>query len=214
MFGGSPCSHLHGDIRETDGTISGNRISYIYPDMQTTFLGTFEDRVMKDTQESTVLNVDCDDNGMLYVSQYSEPEFSSPHFYYQPPTSESYGAGPPGVRDPYERKLLELKASRIAGAGEGVFVKTHVKPHVFVSIITGFVYNHEQQAAYLQNCIDNTTKSSNERRRCRKYSIRIPSRNAMIEIPPEYDQPGMFVLSLGPKICQIKIGDVSFTQVA
>ena len=43
---------------------------------------------------------------MIVVTKYSEP--SGPFFYYDPPTNESYGAGPPNVRDPYERKWLDL----------------------------------------------------------------------------------------------------------
>ncbi len=43
---------------------------------------------------------------MIVVTKYSEP--SGPYFYYDPPTNESYGAGPPNVRDPYERKWLDL----------------------------------------------------------------------------------------------------------
>ena len=192
--------HLHGNIRTTDGTISGNSISYIYPDMETTFLGIFEDRVMKDTQESTVLNVDCDENGMLYVSKYSLPESFAPHFYYAPPTNESFGAGPPGIRNPYERKWLELKTSSNPLAGEGVFIKRDVDKDVFVSIYSGFVYRAAQRHIYLQNCIENTTKSDEERRHCKKYSLMIRSIKSMIEIPPEYDQPGMFLRSLGPKV--------------
>ena len=167
--------------------------------METTFLGIFEDRVMKDTQESTVLNVDCDDDGMLYVSKYSIPETSSPHFYYEPPTNESYGAGPPGVRDPNERKWLELKPSNIA-AGEGVFINRDVEPNMFVSTYSGFTYNPEQSGIYHKNCVENTTKSDEYRRHCKKYALGIPSLESTINIPPEYDQPGMFLPSLGPKV--------------
>jgi hypothetical protein len=43
---------------------------------------------------------------MVVVTKFSEP--AGPTFYYDPPTNETYGSGPPGVRDPYERKWLEL----------------------------------------------------------------------------------------------------------
>jgi hypothetical protein len=43
---------------------------------------------------------------MIIVKKYSEP--SGPFFYYDPPTNESYGAGPQNIIDPYERKWLDL----------------------------------------------------------------------------------------------------------
>ena len=200
MMGGNPYGHLHGIVRAADSTISGDSISYVYPDMETAFLGKFEDRVMKDAQEATVLEVDCDENGLLYVSKFSTPEMSSPHFYYEPPNNISYGAGPPLVPDPYEQKWLELKASKNPHAGEGVFIHRNVGPGEFVSIYAGFVFNKEQQLIYLRNCAHNTTKSVEQRRHCFKYALGIPTRELEINIPPEYDCSGMFQPSLGPKV--------------
>ena len=54
----------------------------------------------------TLKKLGCNADGMIVVTKYSEP--SGPFFYYDPPTNESYGAGPPNVRDPYERKWLDL----------------------------------------------------------------------------------------------------------
>ena len=203
MFGGNPNGHLHGTIRQTDATISGNNISYIYPDMETAFLGKFEDLIMKDAQESAVLGVECDENGLLYVNQYSKPEPSSPHFYYEPATNVSYGAGPPGVPDPYERKWLELRTATNPKMGQGVFMKKDAKKGVFISIYHGLVYRRGiEYQIYLSHCGDNVTKSSNERRHCAKYALSIPPRDATINIPPDYDQPGMFLPTLGPKVCK------------
>ncbi len=50
---------------------------------------------MKHAQESTVLEVGCDSNGLMQVTKFQEP--SGPVFYYDPPTNESFGAGPPGI---------------------------------------------------------------------------------------------------------------------
>ena len=62
MYGGRPTGHLHGTISPADGTITGSQIMYIYRDMETVLLGKFEDRKMKDAQESRVLDLDCDRN--------------------------------------------------------------------------------------------------------------------------------------------------------
>ena len=50
---------LHGEINENDGTISGNKIAYIYPDMETVLLGKFKDRKMIDAQESRIIEIEC-----------------------------------------------------------------------------------------------------------------------------------------------------------
>ena len=200
MIGGKPQGHLHGTIHSADGTISGNSIAYIYPDMETTFLGRSEDREMKDAQESAVLDVKCDKNGLLYVSKYACPIIDSPHFYYEPPSNVSFGAGPPSVRDPYEQKWLELKMSINEGAGEGLFSKRELAVGEAASIYSGYVYTETEHEYYSESCTLNTTKTHNERRHCAKYSIPLKYKNGTINIPPELDEPGMFIPSLGPKV--------------
>ena len=202
MSGGSPQGHLHGRLNLTNGAVTGDSISYIYPDMETVLLGRFEDRIMKDAQETTVLGVKCDKNGLLYVSQYGSIDLSSPHFYYDPPSNISYGAGPPNVLDPYERKWLQLSKAGNPKQGEGVFMKRNAKKGVFISSYHGFVYGlyNGEYEQYQKHCGMNLTKSDDERRHCAKYALPLRSREAMINIPPEYDQPSSFIPSWGPKV--------------
>ena len=202
MYGGKPTGHLHGSVSPTDGTITGSDIMYIYPDMETALVGKFADRKMKDAQESRVLDVGCDTNGLYHVTQYSTPELNSPHFYYEPPNNTSFGAGPPNVLDPYERKWLELRVADDEKMGEGVFTKRHLKKDTLVSSYNGFVYDTEngESALYRKRCTMNRTKTDDERRHCKKYSIELYSKNAEMEIPPEVDQPETFLPSWGPKV--------------
>ena len=202
MFGGSPGGHLHGILDSTNGTITGKNISYIYPDMETVLLGKFEDRIMKNAQESKVLDVKCDKNGLLYVSRYEAPEPSSPHFYYEPPSNTSYGSGPTGVLDPYEKKWLELRKASNPKMGQGVFIKRDAEKDVIVSSYHGFVFgiSNGELNLYTKNCGMNLTKTDDERRHCKKYSLGGPARDALIKIPPEYDQPESFLPSWGPKV--------------
>ena len=202
ILGGRPTGHLHGRLNLSNGTITGDNISYIYPDMETVLLGKFKDRIMKDAQETTVLGIKCDDNGLLYVSQYASIDTSSPHFYYDPPTNISYGAGPPAVSDPYETKWLELRNASNPTMGEGLFMRRNAKKGVFISSYHGFVfgrYNGEFEL-YKKNCGMNLTKSDDQRRHCSKYILPLNSREAILTITPEYDQPGSFLPSWGPKV--------------
>ena len=202
MYGGKPTGLLHGSISPTDGTITGSDIMYIYPDMETVLVGKFADRKMKDTQESRVLDVGCDRNGLYYVTRYSTPELNSPHFYYEPPNNISFGAGPPNVLDPYERKWLELRVAENEKMGEGVFTKRNIQKDTLVSSYNGFVYDKEngESDLYGEACTMNITKTDDERRHCKKYSIQLYSKNAKMEIPPEVDQSGTFLPSWGPKV--------------
>ena len=203
MRGGRPTGHLHGVTDPDDGSITGNNISYIYPDMETALLGTFEDGKMQDAQESMLLDLECDQNGLLFVNRYSIPVPESPHYYYERPNNVSFGSGPQGVLDPYENKWLELRAATSLDMGEGVFTKRDIGPNTLVSSYNGFVYGKKngEQEVYSNRCSTNSTKSKNERRHCIKYALPLATRDAVINIPPEIDQPESFIPSLGPKVC-------------
>ena len=129
LYGGDPRGHLHGMIDETGGKITGDSIAYIYQDMETVLLGRFEDRLMKDAQESKVVKVECNQNGMLYVNQYETPDPLASHFYYEPASNSSFGGttSVPGTLDPYERKWLEVRMIDEDKVGEGVFAKKDMK---------------------------------------------------------------------------------------
>ena len=202
MLGGHPNGHLHGNLDATDGTITGSNISYIYPDLETVLLGKFEDRIMKRAQESTVLEVKCGKDGLLYVSRYGVPDQTSPQFYYEPPSNISYGSRPLNILDPYEKKWLEVRKAPNLKMGEGVFMKRDAGKGVIVSSYNGFVFGQQngELALYTNNCGMNLTKTDDERRHCKKYSLGIRSRDAIINIPPEYDQADSFLPSCGPKV--------------
>ena len=103
---------LHGTINETNGMITGNDIAYIYPDMETVYLGAFENRKMIDAQESKIAELGCDKSGVMVVKKYLKPSISVPHVYFEPATNASFGRGPEGVMDPYEKKNVELRNGR------------------------------------------------------------------------------------------------------
>ena len=202
MKGGRPTGFLHGVNDPADGSITGNNISYIYPDMNTALLGKYKDGKMQDAQESALLGLECNENGLLYVSQYSKPDSELPHYYYEPPNNVSFGAGPPGSVDPYEHKWLELRDTTTLDMGQGVFAKRDLEPYTLVASYNGLVYgkNNGELELYTNRCLMNSTKSLNQRRHCVKYSLSLKARNAMINIPPEFDRSDSFTPSLGPKV--------------
>ena len=199
MLGGTPYAHLHGSISERkNGRISGDNMSYIYPDMETAFVGRFDNRIMIDAKHAKVSRVDCDENGLPYVSEFIKE--SSEKFYYDPPNNISFGADPEYVPDPYENTMLSLRPSNIPNSGEGVFIKKDVKKGMVLALYTGFRYDEEQQKLYEADCAYNISKTNDERRHCLKYAISIPSTRKKINIPPELDNPCTFFPTLGPKV--------------
>ena len=166
--------------------------------METSFVGKFEDRVMIEAKYSKVIQMACDDNGIPYVSKFSEEP--SAIFYHEPPTNISFGAGPPGVSDPFEKKMVDLRMSGIPNSGQGVFLKEDAKAGTVVSLYDGYVYNPEQLDIYKKSCHYNISKSDDERRHCNKYAIGISTLNYMINIPPEIDTRETFFPTLGQKV--------------
>eukprot|EP00094_Tigriopus_californicus_P000772 TCALIF_00747-PA protein Name:"Similar to setd7 Histone-lysine N-methyltransferase SETD7 (Danio rerio)" AED:0.33 eAED:0.33 QI:70/0.5/0.33/0.66/1/1/3/69/754 len=194
MFGGG---RLYGELN-ADHEFTGTNLTFIYADMETALHGQFEDKKMISTQEVEILEDGCDENGMKTITKWSKP--SGPTFYYKASTNESFGAGPPNVADPFERKWVELRNSTLLGSGQGLFLKQKPLGDHYISFYNGFMYDQKQAKIYREWCTQNTTKSDDERRHCKKYSLGISYTNVVINIPPEYDTPDVFHPTLAHKI--------------
>ena len=194
MVGGG---FIHGQFK--DGQATGNSLSFIYPDMETAFYGTFENFVMKSARESEVLGTKCDEDGLIVVSNFSE--ISGPEFYYDPPTNVSFGAGPQGVMDPYERKSVRLSNSSIPNSGEGVFALKDFPAEQCVCLFSGYLFDRgDEHIGYKSGCIHNRSLTMDQRRLCKKYTVSLAAFQTHIDIPPQVDQPGIFHPTLGPKV--------------
>merc|ERR1712098_343789 len=91
--------------------------TYIYPDLGTALVGTFKKGLMTAAQAATVTSLSIvDDIPYTKCSPCYGPVFS-----YSPPTKSSFGPSDPLLRDPFEKKLVEVRQSSISGGGEGVF---------------------------------------------------------------------------------------------
>jgi hypothetical protein len=148
MIGGG---FIHGTFDKSSGQATGDNLAYIYPDMETAFYGTFDNFVMKNAKEAEVISLHCQD-GLMAVKEF-DVKSDGPTFYYEPPTNQSFGAGPVGVIDPYERKWLKLQASGIPNSGQGVFVTRDVPANRTISLFSGFLYRtDEEKLLYQLSC--------------------------------------------------------------
>ena len=109
---------LHGTINDdANHLLTGNNVTYLYPDFETMLYGKFVDMKMIKAKEASLLEIQCR-FGMPTITKFEIAD-SPIEYYYKPPTNTSYGAGPEGVRDPFERKNLILAESTIPNSGEG-----------------------------------------------------------------------------------------------
>ena len=198
MVGGG---FMHGSFNE-EGKATGNNLAFIYPDMETALIGNFEDLVMKSAHEAEVIDAACDEDGLVVVSKFSN--ISGPEFYYEAPTNESFGAGPDGVIDPYERKTVKVSQSTVPESGDGVFAIRDLPPHRCTSYFNGFLYDSAtEDILYELGCVHNQTLTMDQRRQCKKYSLGLTNFKAMINIPPEQDEPGVFQPTVGQKVTRV-----------
>ena len=203
MIGGRQNNgYLHGTISPTDGIISGDRISYVYPDMETALLGRFEDRIMKNAQETNIEAITVDENGIWKAAIYLQTKPKSPHFYYEPPSNITFGSGPKGVIDPYERKLLESEATKdtmCSAKKKGVFAGRDIVPDKLVSSFVGLVFgrDNDELEIFQKRCSSSPTKTNDESLACKKYALELSSKNAQINIPPEFDKSELITDEVG-----------------
>ena len=203
MIGGRQNNgYLHGMISPTDGTISGDRISYVYPDMETALLGRFEDRIMRDAQETNIEAITVDEYGIWKAAIYLQIKPKSPHFYYEAPSNITFGSGPKGVVDPYERKLLESEATKdtmCSAKKKGVFAGREIVSDKLVSSFVGLVFGRENNELEIFNkrCSSSPAKTNDEVIDCKKYALELSSRNSQINIPPEFDKSELITDEVG-----------------
>lgn len=102
------------------GWLTGDNIAFIYPDHLTALVGKFEDKIMKAAKEAQVSQVSCQD-GLINV-EFSQPDKNSTVFFYDPPNNVSMAsAALMTVRDPYEKRTVEVQESSVPSSGHGLF---------------------------------------------------------------------------------------------
>ncbi len=92
-------------------------------------------------------------------------------------------------------------SSSVPGAGEGVFVTKDVPSRRVVAFFSSFIFEtQEENDLYDLSCAHNTSLDDEVRRKCRRYSQKLSSFDAFIEIPPEFENLGGKIATLGPKV--------------
>jgi len=183
MIGGG---YLTG-VLNGEGEMTGDEIAYIYPDFKTALIGSFEKGFMKSAREGKVVGeLLCDSEWGLPFVDFLLVEENEVIFSYDPATNESFGSSP-HLPDPMDAANVEVKASNVAGGGEGAFALRDLDAGDVVALYNGLIYTKDQRDVHLQKCHNNDAFSVEERRACTKYQIELDTAPLTIDFPPWMD---------------------------
>ena len=189
--------YIHGKTNE-GGLMSGEDISFIYPDGETALHGYFENTYMKKARHVEVTQYACDENNMLFAKEFTKP-LSDDIFYYDHCTNASFGGGSLKIRDPYETKFVAVKPSTLTNGGDGVYLLKHMPKNKPVCFYSLFLYRKDEETtSFEKSCVQNTSMSDDYRRHCSKYTLDLITFKGTFNIPPEYDVEPL--PNSGPKV--------------
>ncbi|KAI6646643.1 hypothetical protein LOD99_12764 [Oopsacas minuta] len=171
-WGGMVCG-----IVNNKGELTGDNISYVYPDKKHALTGLFRDGMLVKAVPSL-------------VQDYNK-ETRCYHCKQTAKTSISYDLSTklriskfPMESDHYEQYYVYVSSSLIAGAGEGLFAKRMLSPHQVISFYNGIRVSHDivNKRSWLENA--NTISLDD-------YVV--------IDVPVEYNQLLTYCASLAHK---------------
>ena len=127
--------YIVGRVNE-DGQLTGSDIAYLFPNIETAFVGQFVDGVLKEARVSKICDVILD-YGCIKVPKFAEP--TGPMYQRELSTSE-FVTNSPLLKDPYEEKMVFVKQSLVEGAQEGLFSRQAVKANTIMAFYNGIRY--------------------------------------------------------------------------
>ena len=115
---------------------TGEAVSWLYPDLRTALRGHFVAGTMLAAAEARVTRVSWPRAGPPELELQETAAGQGTVYRFDPSTARHLSASP-RLRDPYERQLLGVAASSVAGAGAGVFASTDLSNNTIVGYFNG-----------------------------------------------------------------------------
>ena len=115
------------------GQLTGNNISYIYPDYQSMIVGQFKDGILISGQFAELVDLETTDHNFIYPTFQLKP--NSDEILYLP--SNQTFIPKPLIRDAMEDKFIYVSNSTLDGAGRGVFMKRAARKGSVVAFYNG-----------------------------------------------------------------------------
>ena len=130
-WGGMVCGCVNGR-----GELTGDNISYVYPDMKHALTGLFRDGRLVQASPSLVRYYNTD------TGCYECRITSKVRIEYDPSTKLRLSKHPT-LPDNYEQHYVYVSISLIPGAGEGLFAKRRLTSHQLISFYNGIRLSHK-----------------------------------------------------------------------
>eukprot|EP00112_Aurelia_sp_Birch-Aquarium-sp1_P009408 Seg2069.1 transcript_id=Seg2069.1/GoldUCD/mRNA.D3Y31 product="Histone-lysine N-methyltransferase SETD7" protein_id=Seg2069.1/GoldUCD/D3Y31 len=170
-FGG----HFFG-IVDKRGELSGNDITYVYPDGVTALKGTFMNSKLVEAK----LAVRCNRNGIESRFLIVSPEKT----FKRDESTDKMLSVDPLLQDPFEQNRSYVDKSKIPSAGEGLFAKVDMLEDEVMAFYNGVRLDHK-----LVDARDWTFNSN---------TISLDD-NTVIDVPEEFSNTSDYCASLGHK---------------
>ena len=126
---------------ESQNTITGSEIGYVYPDTLTAIVGQFENETLMDGRLYDLVDFHngskCPTPIFVISSMASFKKQDENNVYHYEAANQTYLGKSVLQRDPFEEKYLYVAASTIPGAGRGVFLKRNVTKGEIVGFYNG-----------------------------------------------------------------------------
>lgn len=191
---------IHG-IADENGRLTGNRIAYIYPDLETVYLGEFDNGIMVKAQQSTITGYRCI-NGVLEL-RFADP--TGPFYHFKAPSNETFG-DQPLLTDILDDKYLVVKQSNVEHevADEGAFATRDIPKGTTITLYSGMIFTKHQIDLF-----NNRTAAARAARNATedemwydsKYHGSLPEcQKATITIPVEMGSTDIYRATLGHKL--------------
>merc|ERR1712218_389636 len=116
------------------GTISGDSIAFLYPDLRTALCGSFIKGKMSVAQTCFVKSVTIRRQDNLATLNFTEPK--GPFYKFDPSTFD-HVCNEPLLPDPYETQNVRVRCSKISGGGEGLFANRAAEKGTIISFYNG-----------------------------------------------------------------------------
>eukprot|EP00094_Tigriopus_californicus_P006204 TCALIF_05970-PA protein Name:"Similar to setd7 Histone-lysine N-methyltransferase SETD7 (Halocynthia roretzi)" AED:0.01 eAED:0.01 QI:153/1/0.8/1/1/1/5/0/491 len=176
---------------------TGKRISFVYPDFNTTIQGSFKKGVMLLTQEVIMKGLSTTKTG-LKVLQTSEP-FGVP--YKRDVSTGTFLSSDPLLRDPFESKMVTVGTSSIPNAGDGVFTLQDIPKGTVIAYFNGIRLKEK----HIFNPMRIFTKKS-------VYLVEIGEYDDFLDIPAQYSNWTTYQATAGHKVNHGKKDNCKYSE--
>jgi len=195
MEEGPTCSRCweSGGLLLGEGVETGDKMTYVYPDMTTALVGDFFEGRMVWAKEAMVTSITIMED-LPSVTWTQDP--TGPSFSYSPSTKDTFGPSDRLLRDPFETRQVLVRRSLMECGGEGMFARVSLPPGATAAVFNGFKVPLGESS--LAELVKEAEEAVYDRL---AYTIHMPQEeDFFLDIPPSQADLRVYCGSLGHKV--------------